>query len=80
VRNLFYLVAVFISFPWRTGAESPALLAWENPILGPKVPDRGSPSLARFSAPKKKREKEKEKEKSKKKIPSPLLFAPSPVS
>jgi len=24
-------------------------LAWKNPILGPKVPDRGSPSLARFS-------------------------------
>jgi hypothetical protein len=61
VRNLFYLVAVFISFPWRTGAESPALLALENPILGPKVPDRGSPSLARFSAPKKKRKKRKEK-------------------
>ena len=61
-RSLFRVIAVFISFgpwcaavaaisfPWCTVAESPARLALENPILGPKVPDRGSPSLARFSA------------------------------
>jgi hypothetical protein len=40
--------------------------AWKNPILGPKAPDRGSPSLAPAAAlfrSKKKREKEKEKRK-----------------
>jgi hypothetical protein len=57
-------------------------LAWKNPILGPKVPDRGSPSLARFSPlfwekrpflskkkdkKKMKKKKEKRKEKQKKK-------------
>jgi hypothetical protein len=69
-RSLFRVAGVFISFPWRTVAESPARLAWKNPILGPKVPDRGSPSLARFSAPKKKRRK-KEKGKKKKKSSAP---------
>jgi hypothetical protein len=62
-RSLFRVAGEFISFPWRAVAESPARLAWKNPILGPKVPDRGFPSLARFSAPKKRNKKKEKKRK-----------------